>query len=246
MATLAAASLVTILDSIAKGVQLFEAGVGIDVSVANTVAKGAANNVTTLVTALGAAQDVTALLLEFEARRALVVAGALYRTLQGERVQTAFDAHYGGTGGLNRFLATEGRRVHPDLRKIGIQLDAPNAFPPAIVTLGSFAVTGAGAGTFTLVGDVDQSLYGKANTVVRTTTVIGAVAIVATLTMKKADGTTVAKQVTIPNGSGSGVEVDIGVHGTDMYIGVTAISITGGTAGEGFEVRTEIERTLGL
>jgi hypothetical protein len=246
MALLGIPDLLTILDSLAKGAQLFEEAVGVDATTPDSIAEGAENNRVTLVDALGTGVDATALLLAFEARRDLVHAAALFRTLLGEPLQVALDAHYGGTGGLNRLLTAEDARAHPDLRKLGIQVDAVNAFPPAVVTLGSFAVSGAGAGTFTPASDIDQSLYGKANTVVKTTTAIGGATITATLTMKTIDRTTVPVIVTIPNGTLAGVEIDVGVHGTDMFVGVAAISIAGGTAGEGFEVRTEIERTLVL
>ena len=45
---LGSAPLLTVLDSLAKAAQIFAAAVGVDTSVANTVAQGAANNVTTI------------------------------------------------------------------------------------------------------------------------------------------------------------------------------------------------------
>ncbi len=244
MAVLAAASLLVVLDSLAKGVALFEAGVGLTTSVASTVAKGAANNVTTLVDVGDA--DLAALITEFDRRTALVIASALYRTLNGERLLAALDVHYGGTGSLNRYLTTQDKRVHPDLRKIGMQIDGINAFAPALVSLATFTVTGDGAGTYVDVASVDGNLYGKANCVLRATTLIGVATIEATLTMDLIDGTTESKAVSIPNGTASGTEFDIGTHDTDMYVGCSAISITGGTADDAFEIRTKVERTLVL
>jgi hypothetical protein len=245
VATLAITPLLTILDSLAKAVQIFAAAVGASGSDVSTVSEGAANNVVTLADAVASSNDVAALVKEFQERATLVTTDALARTLQGERVQVALDAHYGGTGGLNRFLTAQGKRVHPDLRRLGIQVDAVNAFPPAIVTLATFAVTGAATGTLTPGSDVDTGLYGKANTVVRTTTAIGSTTTV-TLTMKKLDGTTEQQLVTLPSGTASGVEFDIGTHGTDLYVGVSAIAVAGGTAGNGFAVRTEVERAIAL
>lgn len=244
MATLAVVTLLTVLDSLAKGIQLFEAGIGVSTSEPDTLAKGAANNVATLVDLADA--DVAGLVQAFASRADLVIAPALYRALQGERLLSALDAHYGGAGGLNATLTTAGKRVHPDVRKIGIQLDAVNAFPPEVVSLASFTVTGAGAGTYTAGTPVDRSLYGKANCVVRTATLIGATPIDVTCTMQKIDGTTESKVVTIGAGTASGTSVDIGTHDTDMYVACTLITITGGSAGESFTVRTEVERTVTL
>jgi hypothetical protein len=244
---LSAANLLTVLDSVAKGVSLFEAAEGVLGSEANTVGKGAANNLATL-TALNDAAVQADLVSTFQARATLVLAGSLYRGLRGASLQRALDQHYGSAGGsLNAFLTTQGTRVHPNLRKIGMQIDATNAFTPTEVDLvASFAVSGSGAGTYTPGTSVETTLYGKANLVVRTTTGIGVAAIAATVTLRKMDGTTEAKVVNIPGGTLIGVDVAIGVAGTDMYIGVTNITITGGTNGDGFKVVALVERAIAL
>lgn len=244
MATLAVATLLTVLDSIAKGVELFEAGIGVSTSDANTLAKGAANNVATLV-AVGDA-DVAGLISTLSRRAELVIAPRLYRALQGAPLMTALDAHYGSTGGLNQILRSNDRRVHPNVCKIGIAVDSINTFCPEAITLASFAVTGAGAGTLTPGSSIDTTQYGKANCILRTGTVIGATPIEATCTMRRIDGTTETKLVTVPGGTAADTDIDIGTHGTDMYIACTNITITGGSAGESFTVRTEVERTLTL
>jgi hypothetical protein len=233
----------TILDSLAKGVQLFAAAVGSG-SEANTVSKGATNNVATLLEYID--DDVAGLVPAFSRRSELAITETLARTLAGASIMTALDRHYGGTGGLNRQLQAFGLRVHPDLRTLGIQIDADNAFPPAVVPFGSATVTGSGAATYVVASQVDTTLYAKANVVLRTTHTIGAAAIVATCTMQKRDGTTENKVVTVPALTASGVSIDIGTHGTDLYIGCSAVTITGGTAGETFTIETEVERTVAL
>lgn len=244
MATLAVATLLTVLDSLAKGVQLFEGGIGVSTGDANTVAKGAANNVATLVAVADA--DLAELVMAFDRRQALVTASALYRTLQGPPLMTALDEHYGGVGGLNRVLRANNKRVHPNLTKIGLSIDSVNTFCPDVVTLATFAVTGSGAGTFSAGTDIDTTAYGPANAVVRATTLIGAAPVVATCTLRLIDGTSTTKVVTLPAGSPSGTEVAIGTPGTDMFVACTGITITGGTTGDAFSVRTAVERTLTL
>lgn len=246
MATLALSSLLTILDSVAKGVEIFETNVGLLGTEANTVAKGAANNVDTL-EAIADSQVLAELLPAFTARATLVKAGVAERALIGAALQRALDQHYGlADGSLNDFLKAQDARVHPLLRNIGFQIDNANAFPPtAIDPVASFLVTGSGAGTFTAGSDVDTTFYGKAHMRVKATSVIGAASIAATCTMKKADGSTEAKVVNIPNGTALNTEFDIGVA-ADRYIGCASISITGGTNGDAFKVISQVERTLAL
>lgn len=247
MSTLGAGPLLEVLDSIAAGVGLFREALGESAADTGTIAEGARNNVLTLLGEVDDDNDLGALILEFQRRQAAVLAGELYRTLQGERIMAALDAHFGGTGGLNRFLAGQGVRVHPNLRLIGIQVDAEHAMPPAVVTLGSYAVTGSGAGTLTAGSAVDTSLYAKANVVLRTTVAaIGAAAITVTATLRTRDGSTEQQVVTIPALSTEGTTVDVGTPGTDMYVGLVDVNIAGGTAGDGFDIRTKVERALAL
>lgn len=246
MSRLAVTPLLAILDSLAKGAEILDSALGEDSGDAGSVAAGAANNLATLFDQVDDADEIPQLIGAFDRRRALVTATALLPALQGARIGQALDTHYGGTGSLVRFLAQQDARVHPDLRRIGISIDAPQAFPPAVVALGTFAVSGAGAGTFTVGDAIDRAHYGKANVVVRTTSLIGAAAIVATLTLTRIDGTSTTQDVTIPGGTVSGDDIDVGVHGTDMFVACTLVTITGGTAGDAFAVRTEVERVLAL
>lgn len=246
MATLTISALLTLLDSIAAGVARFESGIGVSGSVANTTAKGAANNVATLLAVADATVE-TDLLSVFGARAAAVVAASLYGALYGAALQRALDRHYGSVAGLNAALATAGVRVHPDLRKIGFQIDAPNAFCATVVDpVASYVVTGAGAGTFTAGSDLDTTVYGKANLSVVVTHAIGGVNLVATLSLKRIEGTRETRTVTMPALSLIGASVAIGTPGADMYVGVTSVTVAGGTAGDAFKVVSGIERTVAL
>lgn len=242
---LALATLLVVLDSIAKGVEVLETAAGTGAE-AGTVSKGAANNVTTLLAEADSAVQAD-LMAVFVGRATMVKQAVIERALVGGPVQRALDRHYGEAfGSLNDFLKNQDARVHPLLRNVGFQIDAPNAFcPTAIDPVASFLVTGSGAGTFTAGTSVDESNYGKAHFKVRTTSVIGAAAIAATLTLRKADGSTENKVVNIAGLTGSGVEFDVGVA-ADRYLACTNISITGGTASDAFKVLSTIERTIAL
>lgn len=242
---LALATLLTLLDSMAKQVEVLEGAVGTG-SQAGTVSKGATNNVTTL-QALADSAVLADLMAPFVARAASVQQAVVERALVGAPIQRALDRHYGTSdGSLNDFLRNQDARVHPLLRNIGFQIDPRNAFmPTAIDPVATFAVTGAGAGTFTAVAGVDEALYGQVHFKVRTTGVIGGAAIAATLTLTKADGSSEQKVVNIADGTGSGVELDVGLA-TDRYLACTNISITGGTAGDTFKIISTVERTIAL
>lgn len=243
---LALATLLTVLDSIAKGVALFEAAVGTG-SEADTLSKGAANNVTTL-QSVADSQVQADLMTAFRARAEAMKSASLDRVLGGAAIQRVLSKHYGeSAAGLNQYLKTNDSRVHPNLTDIGFQIDPENVFAPAAVDpVASFAVTGAGAGTFAAGSSIDTTLYGKANMKVKTTSLIGASTITATVTMTKIDGSSESKQVTIPNSTAANTEFNVGTPGTDMYIGCTAIAITGGTNGDAFKVISAVERTIAL
>ncbi len=148
---LALNTLLTVLDSIAKGVEVLEGAVGTG-SESGSVSLGAANNVTMLAAVADSVVQAD-LMAAFVARASNVKQTVIERALIGGPVQRALDRHYGEAyGSLNAFLANQGARVHPLLRNIGFQIDAANAFcPTAIDPVASFAVTGGGAGTFTPV-----------------------------------------------------------------------------------------------
>lgn len=243
--SLALATVLTVLDSVAKGVEVFEAAVGTG-SESGTVSKGAANNVATL-QAVSDSVVQADLMAVFVARAANVQQSALERGLIGPIVQRALDRHYGDSNGsLNAFLTTQDARVSSLLRNIGFQIDARNAFGPTVIDpMATFLVSGSGAGAFALVAAIDDTTYGKAHLKVKTTTLIGGAAIAATLTLTKADGSSEAQVVNITGGSASGTEFDVGAAG-DRYLACTNITITGGTAADGFKVISTIERVLAL
>ncbi|MBN1630479.1 MAG: hypothetical protein JW990_11990 [Thermoleophilia bacterium] len=139
---------------------------------------------------------------------------------------------------LNAWLTAEGIRVSHWWKRGGNVTIAPvNVFPP-VTTLGSFAVTGSGAGTYTDSGQVDTSKYGGAQIQLEVTgNPIQAASIDVTVTARTAAGATVVREKTIPNGSTVGTTFDLGTE-ADRIVDVTGITITGGTNGDAFRVQT--------
>ena len=145
---------------------------------------------------------------------------------------------------LNTWLTSGGLRVHHLFRRGGNTAILPvNVFPPATV-LGSMAVTGSGAGTFTDGQAVDTALYGGAQIELEVTgNPIGAADIVATVAVVLASGETDTIEGTIPNGSTVGTKVALGTS-DDRVVNITGITFTGGTNGDAFRVQTVEDRSL--
>lgn len=235
--------LTTLLDSLASGKLIFDAGMGVLGTEANTVSKAAYNDLSTLDAV--ADIDVQAdLALIFRTRAGGVLAGSLYSALGAYNLWWALDRH---VSNLDAFLQTNNVRVSPALKALGFPLSPEQILPPSVDPMATFAVSGSGAGTYAHVADVDTSLYGRAWLQLVTTSVIGAAAIVATVNGLQVDGVTpTSKSATIAGGSSSGTAVNLGTLGTqaDSYDSVTSIAITGGTAGDTFKVISRVERTI--
>jgi hypothetical protein len=122
-----------------------------------------------------------------------------------------------------------------------VAINPVNVFPPATI-LGSFAVTGSGAGTFTDSAQVDTTKYGGAQIELEVTgNVIGAAAIDVTVNAVTATGATVQKTGQIPAESAVGYKVALGTA-ADRIVNATDIDITGGTNGDAFRVQTIEDR----
>lgn len=243
MGSLALNPLLTLLDSVAQQTVMFETALGTG-SEADTVSKGAANNVNTI-EAIADSDVQRDLMPSFASRAEYVKQTHLARALAGGPLQHAIDRHYGSVAGLNAFLKTNDARVHPALTRIGFQIDVENQFAPSVLDLATFAVTAAAEGTFTTLTTLETQGYGKAHLQLRATADIGAAAIVVTLSLRKADGSNEEQVVTIPAGTDEDDTIDVGIS-SDRYLEVLGISITGGTAADGFAVQTVIERAIAL
>ncbi len=145
---------------------------------------------------------------------------------------------------LNTWLTIGALRVHHYWRRGGnSSIQAANVFPP-VTALGSFVVSGAGAGTYTDGAVVDTTLYGGAQVQLEVTgNPIGAANITATVSCVHASGTLEDIVGVIPLGSIVGAKVALG-DAADRVVNVTNIAITGGTAADAFKVQTMEDRTI--
>lgn len=185
----------------------------------------------------------------------LAAARSFADRMLGERVKKellgtfgrALDLHVGGIPSyLDANADGEGnpQQVSPEFRDAVGLVGAEHVFPPAITDMGSFSVTGSGAGTFSDGSAVDTSLYGGTEIEIITTAAIGAANIDVTIVGTDWDGNTVNRTATVPSGTSNGatVAVDAGV----FLVDVTDITIVGGTSGDSFRVDGKLRRTIAL
>lgn len=236
-------TLLTLLDSIASGKLIYDNAIGVTGTVANTTAKAAQNDLTTLA-AVADAQVLAELMPSFKFRGDTVNATSLYATLGAYNIWWALEKHLGG---LADYLIAHDSRVSVHTMQIGFPMPAQTIMPPAVDPMATYAVAGSGSGTYTHVADIDTTQYGKAWVSVVATSTIGVSAIQVTVNGLEIDNvTTVSKTVTLAQNSSSGTTVNVGTLGVtaDHYTAVTGITITGGTAGDQFKVVSRVERTI--
>lgn len=239
MPGLVLSDVLTICDSLAQQ------GVTIKTSGFDAVAAGHVNNRATILAASSSSdfKAVTDLSAAFQ-NNVVVTVGALYAG--------RFAALNGTTGGLSAFLATNDARVDAALRDIlGWALTPVSIFPPIYSganKLGSYLLSGAGAGTYTDNIPVDTTKYGKAWLTLKTVGQTASANIVVTVVGKKLDGTTQTKTATINSGTTVNTLTNVGTLGTsaDHFVDVTSVTVTGGGASDAFEIQTRLERAIAL
>jgi len=114
-------------------------------------------------------------------------------------------------------------------------------FPP--VQIVAHIVRGASTWTFTGGTAVDTTKYGGAQLRLRAKSIIGASDCVCTLTCVKADGSSEQRSATMPQASAVDTYVDVG-SASNLYVSVSAISVTGGTNGDDIDVETKLVRSI--
>lgn len=166
-----------------------------------------------------------------------------------QSIVAALRAQYGN---LDSYLLSEALQIHPYaalvLQACGISSINPlNVFPLqqvlGDVTRGA-STWGAWAAATPAV--IDKLLYSPAQLelYVPTGITIGAADCTFSLTLTKVDASTgVHTGVVMPQNSAAGTVVDIG-GSTDRYIGVTAVTPTGGTSGDKVGIRCKQLRAL--
>lgn len=237
--------LLTILDSVAKSVDILATAFGVEGIETDSISAGAAANRYLLETY--PVTDVQADLVPAFARRAeMVRAGKVYVVLQGAMLQRALDRHYGfqGVGDLNGFLKWADARVHPNLKLIGMQIDSGNVFMPDIVDpVAVYEGTGAGVGTFTIGSTIDTTQYGNTQFEVFIYQMGGSARTVR-LHLKHFDETTETRDVVLPANAESGTVIDV----PGRYVAVTNIETIGGGGGpyDVIRIRSVVERVIAL
>ncbi len=242
MADLTTGNVQTICDYLAAMKADIDSELGTSASASSTPAKTAAA-IQDIVEGLDVTDTLLTLLPAAKNLAANALADAHYAFMQG--ILTALHAHYAPTGLAATLIAAD-IRISYEILDFAGWLAGAAVFPPE-KKLADYAVVSASgsSGTLSNISDVDTTKYGKANVIVKVVNqAIGATDLVLTLTMKKLDGTTEDKVVTVTGSSTVGTEFDVGTHDTDMYIGITAVSFTGGNDGDDVEIRTELERSV--
>lgn len=143
---------------------------------------------------------------------------------------------------VNAWLTADGTRVHPDFKAAcNPGISAVNTFPPLTV-MGTYEVTGSGKGTFTDGAAVDPTQHGGAQLELEVVDgAIGGESIIVTVVGTTASGSALTKTGTITDGAEVGAKFDVGL-GTDRYVNVTSVTITGGTVGDKFKIQTKPDR----
>jgi len=246
MATLSVANFKILTDSMAWAYQALITAMGLDGSEVDTTSESGKLN-RNRVLALDDYEQESDLLAAFQ-----VVYEQLEADVSGpNHFQNAIRALNNHLGNINTFAVANAARVAPQLKSIyeaviGVALSAEATFSPVVDPMGAFLASGAGAGTFTPGTDIDNTNYYASNLVLYVSVPAGTGANLGTYTVSctKWDGTSEDKAVAVAGLSAQGTEFDIGIHGTDMYIGVTNIILVGGQNLDEVKVKSELERVI--
>lgn len=250
MAVISTGTLTTILDSLASGKLIFDNSMGLTGTEANTTSKAAQNDLVTLA-AVNDAQIEADLMPYFKLRGDTLNAPGLYIALGAFNLFWALEKHVAnstqaGVTGLDTYMNVNNLRASIHVQQLGFPLSAAQIMPPKVDPMATFAVTGAGAGTYAHVADIDTTQYGRAWLQAVVTATIGTTGITATVNGTQIEGTVVSKSAVISANSSVGTTVNIGTLGVaaDSFVGVTSVTIAGGTAGDAFKVVSRVERTI--
>jgi hypothetical protein len=247
---LAIVPLLVVLDSIAKAVDVADLAFGVVGNEAGTVAGAAAANAV-LLAAIDDSSIGEELIPAFATRARALKVDRVYPSMFAARVQRALDTHYGGheNGSLNTFLRANDARVHPNLNKIGMQINAENVFRPTVLDpVASFEGTGAGTGILNAGSNIDTTQHGPAHFEL-VVDAMGSSERQMRFTLRNFDSSTETRDVTVPADAAPGTVVQIGAAG-DRYVAVNAIDpVTAGVGGtnlDRFHVRSVVERVIVL
>jgi len=247
--TIAIADFLDLADSIACQAQMLAVKLGTGVE-PDSASLGGENNIARIL-ALVNPDEVEDLLKGFreQLKQCLTTPVAYNRFSESMR---ALNIH---VDGINQFLTDEGERVAPEFKTaielLGIEsLDGANTFSPVVDPMDTILITAGNTATFTHVASINPDNYYASNLILKKTTAAGgADAITITLKMTKFDLTTENKAVSVNASDAINTTYDIGIHGTNMYLGadsLVSIVCIVGSAGQAWKVMSELERTVAL
>ena len=133
-------------------------------------------------------------------------------------------------------------------RSISLYLKASLCFPP-VTAMGTFAVTGVGAGTFTDGSAIDGNLYGPGDCEVKITAAAGGpgtVSFVATVTGTDENGAVMTGTATVVSKSVDDVVAVVPTEADKKFQDITNITITGGANGDAFKIQSKVDRSVSL
>jgi hypothetical protein len=246
-----------ILDKLARwasesvGDPAFNSGFNAGMSKANADVISGSNSIATYVLSLDD-EDIVADLLpaarNLDENNPTPADGFLLTIPEMSSMIAALNTHFKSHGykGLDDYLtnqntATPTLRAHGMFRQYLKTLSAKNSFIPNDLVLATFTETGATSGTFASLATIDKTNYAGAKLVVHNVTALTSSAVV-TVTATKLDGTSATLTATLSTHT-INTETNLS-DTTELYIGVTAISITTGTSGDQFEIVAKADRSV--
>lgn len=242
-------TLITILDSLASGKLIFDNAMGLTGTEANTTAKAAQNDETTLA-AVTDIQVQSDLAPTFKLRGDTLLASNLYVTLGAYNIYWALDRHVAnssqpGVTNLDTYMNVNNMRASTHVQQLGFPLSAAQVMPPSTL-MATYVVGGTG---YVHIADIDTTQYGQAWLALSVTSSsgIGPSPLTVTVTGRAIDNTTVVTQVaTIAAASSFGATVNVGTmpSSSQSYDYLTNVSVSGGTTGDAFTVASRVERVI--
>lgn len=175
--------------------------------------------------------------------------GFLLQIKEITAILTALDTHYKRFGykGLDDYLtvlnaASPTLRLHGHFRRYLKKISAGNAFIPNDLDLGTMAITGAAAGTFTDGVVVDKTQYGGAKLVAKNVGALNSAPVISVVA-KRRDGTSATLTATLSTATDA--------HETNLsdtaklYVDVTNVTITSlGTNADSFKIMAKTDRDI--
>jgi hypothetical protein len=257
MSILSNAQLTVVLDKLARwatesvGDPEFNAGFNAGMSKANSDVISGTNSIATYVLGLND-EDIEADLLpaarDLDENNPTPADGFLLTIAGMATMIKALDTHFKRNGfkGVDDYLtqqnaATPTLRAHGHFKQYLKTIGAKNSFIPNDLVLATFTETSATAGTFGHLASIATSQYAGAKLVVKNVTALTTSAVV-TVTAKKLDGTTATLTATLSTHT-INAETDLS-DTTKLYVDVTAIAITSGTATDQFEIVAKTDRSI--